>query len=140
MKLFEENDTAETRLKKTAFIVEATSFEQHCLWAQHAVESPHYPKYPKVTWEQMHGWVIQVGKLGKRPVCISASWVKIDGFMVMFWYECSQVTDRLKSEAWIGKYFSGTWDNGSRLAECDAMNFHHCLDALREFKRLKSAA
>ena len=24
------------------------------------------------------------------------------------------------------------WDNGTRFARTDAMNFHHCLEAIRE--------
>lgn len=129
------NLTAEQLLKNTVFIVEATSFEQHCLWAQHSTDGPNYPDYPKVKWEQMYGWLIQVGKVGKRPVCISTSWVKLDGLLVMFWYNCSQITDSLQSEQWLEENFKGRYDNGTRPARIDAQNFGHCLSAIREFKK-----
>lgn len=126
-------ETAETRLEKTVFIVEATSFEQHCLWGQHASDSWMRPKdYEVVTWEQINGWLITVGEIGKRPVCISTSWVKINGALVMFYEQCSQVCDSVQTKKWVDKHFNEKWDNGHRPARCDAMNFGHCLSAIKE--------
>lgn len=133
--LIKHMKSAEELLKETVFIVECNSFEQHCLWAQHATESPHYPDYPKVKWEQMYGWLIQVGKLAKRPVCISVQFVKIDGYIVMFWYECSQVADLVQTEKWLEKHFTRKWDKGTRYASIDAMNFGHCLSAIKELQK-----
>lgn len=130
--------SAKELLKKTVFIVEANSFEEHCLWAQHATESPYYPEYPKVKWEQVYGYLITVGKLDNRPVCITGSWVKIDGFYVMFWDATSQVVDYVQITKWLEDNFKGKCDNGTCRAESDAMNFGHCLSAIREFKKSKS--
>lgn len=125
-------DTAENRLKKTLFVVEATSAEQFMLWKDWSVASDS-PRYGKMKWEPINpGWMVTVGKIGKRPCCISISWQRIDGHMVMFWYPCSQVSDSLKSEAWIEANFSGKWDHGHRRAYCDAGNFHLCVNAIRE--------
>jgi hypothetical protein len=127
-------DTAENRLKNTLFIVEATSYEQHDLWDKWADKQ-------NKNWEQVNpGWLVQVGKLGKRPCCINTSWVKINGQLVMFYYQCSQVTDSLQAEKWLNKHFKGKWDNGTRTAHTDAMNFHHCIDAIDEANKEKQNA
>lgn len=117
-------ETAESRLAETMFIVEATSFEQHMLWEMN---------HKKLKWEQVsQGWLVTVGKLDDRPCCITTSWARIDGQLVMFYEQCSQVTDCLQTYEWIHKHFNGTWDNGRRVASTDANNFHLCLDAVRE--------
>ena len=128
-------DTAENRLKKTLFVVEATDYERYSIWRECAKQSP---QIIPVEWEQLDGWSIQVGTLAKRPVVLSTQWVKIDGFLVMFWYQCSQVTDSVMAEKWIKKYFKGTYDGGTRQAWTDAMNFGACLSAIKEAKAQRS--
>lgn len=117
-------DTAESRLAETLFIVEATSFEQFSLWEKY---------HDEYKWEQINGgWIVTVGTLDDRPCCISTFWARINGQLVMFYYQCSQVTDSLQTDEWLEKNFNGMWDNGHRRARTDAMNFHHCLHAIRE--------
>jgi hypothetical protein len=124
-------DTAESRLAETIFIVEATSFEQHCLWAETSSTSDCRRFAPR-KWEQMHGWLVTVGRLDKRPICVSMTWNRIDGQLVMFWHPTSQVVDMVQIEKWFDKHFNGKWDKGTRNARTDAMNFHHCLHAIDE--------
>ena len=129
------NKTAEQLLEETTFIVEATSQEQYWIWQEWSMESCHRVVKPENAikeWKQINGWMIQIGKLDNRPCCISVQFVRIDGQLVMFWYQCSQVTDTLQAEAWLHKHFKGTWDEGSRIAWCDAANFHHCMFAIKE--------
>ena len=128
------NDTAENRLKRTVFIVEANSFECLCLWRDHAKQNRDpRPDMTQQDWEQINsGWMVTVGKVGKRPVCIDVRWYKIDGCLVMFYDACSQVVDHRQVEAWLRKNFTNKYDNDTRWAQCDAMNFGHCLSAIRE--------
>jgi hypothetical protein len=127
-------DTVENRLTKTFFVVEATDAEQFFLWKEWSNQSDKRCIPDGVVWEQVNpGWLITVGKLGKRPCCISVSWVRINGKLVMFWYQCSQVTDSLQAEAWIEKHFKRTYDGG-RPSTTDAMNFAHCIHAIRDEK------
>ena len=134
-----ENNTAENRLKRTLFIVEATSFEQFSLWQQHSKTSDSRPSWAQVVdWKEMDGWLVTVGKLGKRPCCVSMSWARIDGCLVMFYDQCSQVCDSIQTEKWLEKHFSGRYDNGTRRAWTDAQNFGHCLSAIKEQKELDS--
>lgn len=129
-------DGAENRLKKTFFIVEATSYEQFVLWQDWCAQSES-PRYGKLKWEQVNpGWLVTVGKIGKRPCCISVSWNRIEGRLVMFWYQCSQVTDSLQAEAWLEEHFKGKYDNGHRRASTDAQNFGHCIHAIQDANRI----
>lgn len=128
----------ETRLKYTVFIVEATSFEQFSLWKENADESPNRDSNTKgVSWEQVNpGELITIGKVGKMPVCLQTSFIKIDGQMVMFWELSSQVADYRMAEKWLKKNFKRKYDGG-RPAECGAWNFGHCLGAIRDINKKK---
>lgn len=117
--------SAESRLMQTFFLVEANSFEAQCLWVEHARDG-------RVQWEQGHGYAVTVGSLDNRPVVVSIMWNRLNGRWVAFWHACSQVVDHVMIDAWLGKHFSGTWDNGTRRATCDAMNFHHCIHAMQD--------
>lgn len=127
MKVLQE--TAESRLLNTLFIVEATSFEVQCLWADHASDSQ-LRRFAPRHWEQVNpGWSITVGQLNSRLICISTSWARIDGQLVMFWEATSQLVDMLLVEKWLAENFKGKW-GGGRDATTNAQNFHHCLHAI----------
>jgi hypothetical protein len=124
-------DNTENRLKETLFVVEATSTEHYFLWERHCKQSLN--PYPNTvdSWVQINsGEIVTVGNLDNRPCNFATQWAIINGFIVMFYYDCSQVTDSLKTEKWIEKHFDGKWDKGTRRATCDAMNFHLCLNAI----------
>ncbi len=119
-----KHDSAESRLAETLFIVEATDFEQHCLWEKH---------HQHINWKQINsGWIVIVGRLEERPCCIATSWAKIEDQLIMFYDQCSQVTDCEQTDKWLEEHFKGTWDNGRRYAKTNAKNFHLCLSAIRE--------
>lgn len=125
------NDTTRSRLEKTFFIVEATSFEKSCLWRDYCLESDN-PRYGKHTWKLISpGWMIKVGEINDRPCCISTTWYKIDGKLVMFWYACSELVDYKLIDEWLDKNFTGTY-GGGRRASTDADNFHACIGAIIE--------
>ena len=126
------NDTAKSRLKKTFFIVEATSFEVSCLWRDYCDRSD-ISRINAVPWEQVNlGWMVHICNIDNRPCSISTSWYKIDGKLVMFWYPCSQVVDYVQIEKWLKEYFTGTYNKGTRRAATDADNFHRCIGAIEE--------
>lgn len=130
------DETAESRLAKTLFVVEATSFEQHCLWAETATES-NCRRFEPRRWEQVHpGWLVRIGKLDSRPICVSMRWNRIDGQLVMFWEATSQVVDTVQIEKWLSQHFTGKWGNGTREATTNAANFHHCLNAIDDANKL----
>lgn len=129
--------SAEERLKETKFMVEATGFERMMLWSRHAVDGDSIKEKTPQTWKQCNpGWSVCVGMLGTMPCNFQLDWVEIDGFLVCFYDDCSQVVDHRMIEDWIEKNFKATW-GGGRPATTNAMNFHHCLNALDEWKKSK---
>ncbi len=124
-------DSTESRLEKTCFVVQATSFEQHCLWSETSSASIYTRHATERSWEQINpGWVVQVGEFNSHRVAVAMTWYKIDGQLVMFWYPSSRIVDGNLIEEWIDQHFQGKWDGDTRPAKTDAMNFSHCLFAI----------
>ena len=127
---FRPNDTAESRLAETAFLVEATGMERLTLWSRHAKDSPERIDSTPVEWHQVSpGWAVTVGELSGSPVTIEMDWCELNGSLVCFYHDISMLVDHKQIDDWIDKNFAGTW-GGGRRAVTDAMNFHHCLQAI----------
>src|SRR6185369_11590419 len=97
--------------------------EQLCLWNENdKSESP-------LVWEQdCVGMWEKIGELDGMPICISMAILKIAGKRILFWELTSQVHDYRMVEPFFEKNECiPKWDNGTRFARTDAMNFHHCL-------------
>lgn len=129
------------RLKRSVFLVEANSFEQLTLWQQHAIGSPHQKhfNFTPLRWEQMDGYAVNVGKIGKRELWVTLTWNRLNGCLVCFYDESSQLRDLVQTKAWFDKYFKTRSFIGSRAAQCDAMNFGHCISAIKEHNRIIGA-
>lgn len=121
------------RFKETFFLVEASSFERQCLWKR---------RHDLTSWEdQNSGYMGQIGILARRPVVISVFWARINGRLVGFWESTSQVVDHEMIEKWFEKNCAPPkWDNGTRRARCDAMNFHFCMHAIQEANEAELSA
>lgn len=124
-KKFKSRPPQDERFKDTFFLVEATSFERLCLWNERGEQE---------VWEdQSIGYMVQVGTLDRRPVTIQIFWFRIDGRLVGFWDSPSQVVDHKMVEEWLDENCTpAKWDNRTRHARCDAMNFHLCIHAIRQ--------
>lgn len=115
--------STEERLKITDFLVEANSFEKHTLWREW---------HEKLTWQQENpGESVTIGHLDDRPVCVSFFWDTIGGKLICFYDAHSAVVDWTMINDWLRKHFTGRWDSGTRWAHTDAMNFHLCVDHIK---------
>jgi hypothetical protein len=126
-----------SKLADTVFIVEANSYEHLALWRESALQADRPDIAAPVDWRQDNeGRFVELGKLDGMPVTLSLRWDIIDGCRVLF-IDCpSVVQDWRMVDAWLEQNCNPPkWDGGSRPARCDAMNFHHCLDAIRERRR-----
>jgi hypothetical protein len=104
------------------FLVEATDCERHFLWRDHNEET---------RWEEdTMGFSFKVGSIGKRPVMVCCFFAKIYGRRVCFYDTVSQVVDHKMIEDFFKKNFDIKYDR-TRWVHCNAMNFGHCLQALR---------
>ena len=128
------------RFEDTVFVVEANDYERLSLWSNHchqgSTESTIIP-YKRYEWEQDYYDIwYQIGELAGLPICCSFVWNKIDGHRVLF-YECtSRIMDLTMIENWLKAHCNPTWD-GNRRAYCNALNFHHCLDAIDDLNGKK---
>lgn len=128
--------------RETVFLVEATDFERLTLWNAWANDpiAKQYgpPNEHRVPWEEESlGSLSTVGtikefRVRRRPICVSTTWAIILRCRVAFFNATSQVVDHLVVDAWLATKCNARWDHGMRPARSDAMNFHHCIDALRE--------
>ena len=130
----DDGDTAESRLKVTRFLVEATGNEWHTLWARWCGKSQECREPIVDEWEQLGGWGICIGKLDSRPVVVSLNWDRLDGFLVCQWEATSEVVDYKMVNEWLDRHFSGETRDGRR-ARCNAMNFHHCAGEFEDWKK-----
>ena len=108
----------DNRLQKTQFFVEANGFEKQKLWEEF---------HETISWEQdLSGFIIEIGKIKKRPICIEFSFAKIGEKQIAFYYGCSTLVDHKMIEDFLEENYPVKYDNGSRKAITDAMNFHNC--------------
>ena len=112
-------------LKKAEFFVEATSTESFFLWKEN-------DRNKWVKWEQVRIlYPIVVGNIKGKDVLLHVGMAKLDGHSVCFYeyggyYICPNMC-----EDWLQKRFQPKWDNGTRLAYTNAMNFHFCVSHCR---------
>lgn len=121
-------------LRAVIFCVEATAYESLALWRESAADSGAPLIANPVRWRQVNpGRLITLGRLDDMPVTLEVTFVNINNCLVLFYNSPSVVTDARMVEKWLdGNVKPPTW-GGGRAARCDAMNFHHCLQALDEF-------
>jgi len=112
------------RFKETIFLVECNTFEYITLWNEWK---------DKVIWEHDSlGKHYQTGKLNDHQIWTSMTWAKINNKLVLFYENTSRVVDINQVKNWFKQNCYPTWDNDTRIAHCDAMNFHLCINAIKE--------
>lgn len=126
----------EDRLKATFATVEATSYEQLCLWRDNA--NPFKAKAEgKVKWEQvLDGWLPTVGHMTKKayPVVISLHWCVIEGRPVLFWHPTSQIVDHNLIDEWLKRMVPQAFLDQPNLVQ-GAGNFHTVIHAIERANR-----
>lgn len=124
-----------SNLRSTIFIVEANDYERFALWRENADDATAPLIANPVVWRQKNpGVMIELGTLDDMPVTLSLTWATINNCSVMFWYMPSVVTDSRMAEKWLDENCNPpTWSSGYP-ARCNAMNFHHCLQAIEEYR------
>ena len=115
----EDENRLQILLRDTVYCVEATDFEALSLWVEH---------HEKIEWRQENpGYGITVGQCAKMPVTICLTWNWLNGHLIVFYEATSQVVDHRMVEKWLKENLP-VFDQGK---QCNAMNFGHCLQAIR---------
>lgn len=128
--------TFEDKLKATDFFVEASSHEQHELWA----EWHHYPTEKRMkdpsneeplSWVQDYaGFSKVIGHIKNDPdlsVNVSFSFALIKDKYVCFYEPVSRYVDWTMVEEWILGNFPVKYEKGRRSAKTNAANFSNCV-------------
>lgn len=117
-------DPLNAQLADVVFVVDASNFEQHCLWREFN-RAVHWQSDPS-------GTMLTVGHVNDMPVNIALNWARINGQKVMFVDTVSQVVDHRMVDAWLEANCAPRWDKGHRTARTNGMNFAHCLHAISD--------
>lgn len=122
------DDWIEQHASDIVYIVEATRFEQTCLWEQ----------YQKI-WEEdtRGGPLVTVGEIAKFPVCIALSVIKINGYPVLIVDATSRVVDYTMIEEWLESKWPALFPKGSCNLKTNADNFHHVVHHTQRLKEVK---
>jgi len=119
-------DRKTAKLKSSIFFVEATSTEQYYLWKEY---------HERVTWVQDYeGFAETIGHINSRPVVVSYKFAEIFGKRICFYEATSTIVDHTMVEAFIKENYPIKYDNDSRTAMTDAMNFHNAIHEAQNFK------
>ena len=101
-------------------VVEATSYEQLCLWKE---------DHDRVKWELNPSGLMEiVGHLDDMPVCLSLTTATVDGHKLLFIDATSQVVDNRMIDKWLLETVPPSAMNerdGRYVNKVDAMNFHN---------------
>ncbi len=127
MKKDERYYEQEEKLKSSIFFVEANFFEVLTLWEKHKDE---------YLWETGRlGFCQVIGYISghkSKPVNVSFMFDKINNERICFFEVVSRYNDSEMVENWLNKHYPKKWDNNSRIAITNAMNFHHAIQAIEE--------
>jgi hypothetical protein len=122
----ENNIQAEEKITTSVFFIEANSYETLSLWKEFAKETK---------WEQDNlGFYQKIGCIDNdenKPIFVSFMFVKIFGKRICFYETTSRYNDSVLVENWIKTNYPVKWDNNSRTAMTNAMNFHHAIDCCK---------
>jgi hypothetical protein len=120
-------------MEKSVFLVEAGSAMVFYLWKENSSQPPEH----RVSWEQgCTAVTFEVGRLDGRPVCVAIEWVRLNGHLVAFWSGAGKLVDYDMIEKFFEKKgWNPRWDNNTRPATTNAMNFHHCIQHVQELAK-----
>ena len=115
------NDDAQiTHLKTATHMVEATDFEQSCLWRDWHYTPRLLGSPRRCAWEQISlGLHKKIGTLANFPVHVSVSFARVEGALVAFYEATSRVVDHDMVKTWLIDSFP------SALSWSNAQNFHN---------------
>jgi hypothetical protein len=105
-------------LKKSCFFVEANSFEYHSLWRTWSVST---------VWKEIpQGGLKEIGCIEGNPqlsVWVEFRFAELYGQTICFYCVSGRYADHTLVEDYLKQNFVPKYDDGTRFAMTDAMNF-----------------
>ena len=123
------------RFRETKFVVEANDCEFLYLWKDFSEQHNKSVLNRKYNFEEDNrGLCYTIGRAGNKPISVTFRWCLIDGFRIMFYYPSSLLVDHEQINSWLERSCTGLWKAYQGNGFCNAMNFHHCLNAIDQEK------
>ena len=113
-------------LHSVEYLVEADSPMVHALWERYFDQTGEFEEWSHIVMLQ-----VQVGVLFGRPICVNLEIVKIDGTVVGFYHDCSELVDHVVIAAWLRMHCWPLTPDG-QSAHCNASNFPRCCAYIQE--------
>lgn len=123
---YKQDNEEEDKLKESCFFVNATHFERMHLYNFYAGREYNF-EFDAVGFWRRVGYIMNNKHY---PVCVSFSFIKIDGRQICFYETTSRYTDYFLVEEYIKENYPVKY--GRRVAMTNASNFHHVLNAIRD--------
>ena len=102
------------------YVVEVSNYERQSLWEKH---------HEANNWKSaMERYGRQIGEIGDRPIWATFSLETINGLRVLFWEATSQLVDYKMIEDYLEKHCNPLEYDSKSRANCNAENFHDCLN------------
>jgi len=119
---YETDDEIKKFLEGIVGAVEASSFEELCIWQEYTQELNY-------SWKQnCSGYLEYVGLFHSRPICINLRTSVVNGHKILFWEATSQLVDYKMIDKWMEKNLpKSARHSDGRLNKTDAMNFCNIL-------------
>lgn len=113
--------TKEEKMKTTVFFIEANSFEILQLWKECKEETKW--EEDSMGFSQVIGYLDEHNEM--KPVNVSFTFAKIFGKRICFYDVISRFSDSQMVENYLETNYPVKYDNGTRRAMTNSMNFHN---------------
>ena len=130
-------EESEAHRREAVFLVEADDFAQHHLWLDWSDEAAKRgwgpDGHPRVVWEQiMLGYGDTIGHVGDAPVCVTITFARLFGQVIVFYEATSQVVDHRMVADWLTTAFPAS------RGHTNATNFHICVQDIKDARKKSS--
>jgi hypothetical protein len=123
----------EEKFAETIFFIEANSYEQLAIYREFLKDNR------RGCYEQDGSGVLRtIGFINgdaTMPVSVCFTFGYIDGYRFCYYDATSRYVDHTLVEQYIETTYPRKYDNGTRIAMTDAMNFHDIYSAIEELKK-----
>lgn len=113
--IFIMQNSLEDILKVTDILIEATRFEQLCLWEKYSLQNDQGFPYA-IDWNEFSGKMLLISG-HKKPIYVCISFCMLNTKLVGFWEATSELVDYELINNWFNQHTNNT------IKMYDALNF-----------------
>lgn len=125
--------STEDKLKETVCFVEANDFERHEIWRK--LHETHDYEHDSIGSSLTLGFVKGDPKM---PVTVQLLFSYLKGYRICMYSATSRYVDHTLIENFFKNNYPVTYQNGNRIAMCDANSYHIMLDVVNYLDGVKA--